>query len=433
MQYTSCNFFHFFSSVAVFVGFPVLHLVVLATKYSSLHAVWIDLGQSPTVAAVLWDYQSIINHVSFCFCKCCVTFVHIVNDVVSFFQQSGEFFVIVEQFCIVLIFFYTADVGVFCGVVSVVVTVCFLNQVVLWVTVVSAPTVQSYRMQVRNVNFLIAGFDEGLDVQLYMFQDGPTEIASMESGSIDVAYIGPGAHKLCIKGQADIFCFSQLGNADCVMGLKSHGVNSLEDLKGKKVAYASGTSSETILKRALNSVGLTMDDIEAYDMEVSNMVSAIVSCAIDACAPWSPSSTTIANELGDDVQTFCTNTTFSDIAADCASWICMPSYAETNKDVLVKFTKALYKAMDFASNPDNYDEVAGYVAQECGTDKESALAQTGDGAWLDSATLLKYVGDGTIKGYYEVQQKNFIDNGDVESEVPVEDYVLFDVMEEAGK
>ena len=152
--------------------------------------------------------------------------------------------------------------------------------------------------------------DEGLDVQLYMFQDGPTEIASMESGSIDVAYIGPGAHKLCIKGQADIFCFSQLGNADCVMGLKSHGVNSLEDLKGKKVAYASGTSSETILKRALNSVGLTMDDIEAYDMEVSNMVSAIVSGSIDACAPWSPSSTTIANELGDDVQTFCTNTTF---------------------------------------------------------------------------------------------------------------------------
>ena len=72
------------------------------------------------------------------------------------------------------------------------------------------------------------------------------------------------------------------------MGLKSHGVNSLEDLKGKKVAYASGTSSETILKRALNSVGLTMDDIEAYDMEVSNMVSAIVSGSIDACAPWSP-------------------------------------------------------------------------------------------------------------------------------------------------
>ena len=33
--------------------------------------------------------------------------------------------------------------------------------------------------------------EEGLEVNMVMFQDGPTEIASMESGSIDVAYIGP--------------------------------------------------------------------------------------------------------------------------------------------------------------------------------------------------------------------------------------------------
>ena len=52
--------------------------------------------------------------------------------------------------------------------------------------------------------------EQGLDIKLYAFQDGPTEINAMESGSIDVAYIGPGAHKLCIQGQASIFCFSHL-------------------------------------------------------------------------------------------------------------------------------------------------------------------------------------------------------------------------------
>ena len=52
---------------------------------------------------------------------------------------------------------------------------------------------------------------------------------------------------------------------------------------------------------------------------------------------------------------------------------------------------------------------------------------------LTAQHFLNMQANGTIKGYYEVQQKNFIDNGDVESEVPVEDYVLFDVMEEAGK
>lgn len=176
-----------------------------------------------------------------------------------------------------------------------------------------------------------------------------------------------------------------------------------------------------------------MDDIKAYDMEISNMVSAMVSGSIDACAPWSPSSATIAKELGDDVVKFCSNTTFSDIAADCASWICMPGYADTNKDVLVKFTRALYKAMDYGSQEANFEEVAGYVAKECGTDVEGAMTQTGDGAWLNSEQLLGYVADGTIKGYYEVQMKNFLDAGAIEEEVPVEDFVLFDVMEEAGK
>ena len=44
--------------------------------------------------------------------------------------------------------------------------------------------------------------EEGIDVNLVQFQDGPTIIAAMENGSIDVGYIGSGAHKLCINGQA---------------------------------------------------------------------------------------------------------------------------------------------------------------------------------------------------------------------------------------
>ena len=78
--------------------------------------------------------------------------------------------------------------------------------------------------------------EQGIEVKMTKFDDGPTEIAAMESGSMDVAYIGPGAHSLAIQGNVDVFCFQQLGDADCVMGLKSHGVNSLEDLKGKRKA-----------------------------------------------------------------------------------------------------------------------------------------------------------------------------------------------------
>ena len=67
--------------------------------------------------------------------------------------------------------------------------------------------------------------EEGLNVTLYEFADGPTIIAAMENGSINLGYIGPGAHKLCIAGRANIFCMSQIGNSDAVLASKKAGIN----------------------------------------------------------------------------------------------------------------------------------------------------------------------------------------------------------------
>ena len=62
-------------------------------------------------------------------------------------------------------------------------------------------------------------FDEaGITVELTEFQDGPSIIAAMESGSIDMGYIGQGAHKLCIQGNAKIFALSHVSNGDAVIG-----------------------------------------------------------------------------------------------------------------------------------------------------------------------------------------------------------------------
>ena len=107
-----------------------------------------------------------LKHVSFCFCVCCVTCIHVVSDSVCFFYHLGVFFVSIQQSFVFWSFFSDfIDVGVVCRVVSVVVAVNFLTEVVLWVTVVSAPTVQSYRVQVWNVNLLSTALDEGVDRQ----------------------------------------------------------------------------------------------------------------------------------------------------------------------------------------------------------------------------------------------------------------------------
>ena len=269
--------------------------------------------------------------------------------------------------------------------------------------------------------------EEGITVNLVEFQDGPTIISAMESGSIDVGYIGQGAHKLCINGKATIFALSHISNGDALIG--GEGITSVEDLKGKKVAYASGTSSEDILVNSLTSVGMTMDDIDAIDMDPAGIVSAMLSGKVDAAATWSPNSLKILEEDANATK-LTDNMTFADTTVSLA--ICMPKYAEENRDVLVRFTRALLKAMDYAA-ADHQEETAALVAKQTALDQETVYEQRGDAEWLTGKQVSEGAADGTVEGYYELQKENFIAAGAVEVDPPVSDYVLLDVMKEAGE
>ncbi len=270
--------------------------------------------------------------------------------------------------------------------------------------------------------------EEGINVELVEFADGPTIITALNSGSIDIGYIGHGAHKLCINGQAKIFAFSHVGNGDAVIGLKSHGVTDVASLRGKKVGYASGTSSEQILKWALEEEGMTMNDIVAIEMDASAITSAMNSGALDACATWSPATFTILDAMGSDAFTLADNLSFSDKSASVASWICTPTFADNNHDLLVRFTKALYKGMDYRA--ENIEQTAEWVAKQLGAGYDTIYAQRGDAEWITSSQLISEINDGTIEKLYAVQKSSF--GSDVDQNTPVSDYVLFDVMLEAG-
>lgn len=271
--------------------------------------------------------------------------------------------------------------------------------------------------------------EEGLEITLWEFADGPSEIAAMEGGSIDLAYIGHGAHRLCINGQATIFAPSSVHSTDRIIVLPSSDVTSVDDisnLKGKKVAYNGGSSSETALNGALSAAGLTMDDIEAYEMDATNMVAAMTSGSVDACTAWNPYSVQILQNCEGALEL-----EFATDSVNLSSWICMPDYAEEHRDILVRFSRALYKAMDYSSNEDNWDYAVGLYATQCAKDKESCLVETGDATWFSAADVKNGIADNTMQNLYQRQQEMFIESEQVEGEVPLEDYVLFDVMEEA--
>ena len=277
------------------------------------------------------------------------------------------------------------------------------------------------------------GFFEkmGITVDLVEFQGGPAEISAMASGDIDIAQIGHGAHALCAEGEAMIFEIDCTSLADAVMGNKEKGVNSIADLKGKKVATTAGTSAEIILNLALASEGLSQSDLEIVEMDANGMVSAMISGNIDACATWSPGTMTITTAMGDKVVTLATNNDYLDQATFPSSMITTKKYADENRDILVRFTRALQMAMDYRAA--NIDEIAKLVAKQCMVDEQTMLDCVGEGNWLTGEFVASAVKEGTIKSYYENQQKVFIDGGRLTEAVDVNNYVLFDVMEEAAE
>ena len=69
------------------------------------------------------------------------------------------------------------------------------------------------------------------------------------------------------------------------------------------------------------------------------------------------------------------------------------------------------------------------LAKELDAPEDTMLAAVGEADWQ---TITEVCGDmDAIKTVYETQQGIFLDNGTITENVPVEDYVLFDVMQEA--
>ncbi len=273
--------------------------------------------------------------------------------------------------------------------------------------------------------------EEGITINLVEFPDGPSEVAAMESGEIDLAYIGKGAHRLCILGNAIIFAPSSVHTVDKVVCMPDSGIKTVEDLKGKTIAFNSGSSSETTFDNALKVGGLTREDVDPYDMGIDYMVPAAVSDDIDAAVCWNPYSGQILQQVAGSYEI-----EFADGSTNISSWICLPKYAQENRDILVRFSRALYKGMDWGSKEENYDTVAQYCADRTKTSLEANQLQVGDAHWFNIADLTSGLKDGTVKKYYEGMQNDMVQGGNIEegqAKEDVGDFVLFDVMEEALK
>ena len=175
--------------------------------------------------------------------------------------------------------------------------------------------------------------------------------------------------------------------------------------------------------------GLSVEDINTVEMTVDGMTTAMITGQVDAAAAWSPNTITLQDALGENYVNLGGNADFLDSAIFPSSYITTTKYAQENKDILVRFAQALNKAHDYRLA--NQEYMAKLLAKELDAPEDTMIRALGEADW---ETITKDCGNmDAIKTIYETQQQIFINNGRIPEAVPVENYVLFDVMEEAYK
>ena len=134
---------------------------------------------------------------------------------------------------------------------------------------------------------------EGLNVELKAFGDGPIVQQALSSGDLDMAYIGaPPVFQWFARGlNSRILAKVNYGQAALIANANSP-IKNVADLRGKKVAgLAKGSGMDLLLRGyvAKELGGLEPDkDVDIVSMPAANMNAALERGLVDAAFTWEP-------------------------------------------------------------------------------------------------------------------------------------------------
>lgn len=129
----------------------------------------------------------------------------------------------------------------------------------------------------------------GLEAELVDFVEDKEVNAAFASGEMDAANLATHtALKLYAAGlDLRIVLIEDASyQADAILAPKS--ITSIADLKGKKIAYEEGTTSDLLLNYALQQNGLTLSDVEPVFMPAADAGAALIAGKVDVAVTYEP-------------------------------------------------------------------------------------------------------------------------------------------------
>ncbi|MGI6448436.1 MAG: ABC transporter substrate-binding protein [Methanobrevibacter boviskoreani] len=131
---------------------------------------------------------------------------------------------------------------------------------------------------------------QGINVETSSFNNGGDLMTAMASGDIDVGYVGvtPALSSISKGIPVKIVSGAQREGSGIVVSNKS-SINSIADLKGKKVATPGEASIQyMLLEYALNKENVNISQVNPSSMKVAQMNDALKTGSLDAIVTYEP-------------------------------------------------------------------------------------------------------------------------------------------------
>ena len=209
----------------------------------------------------------------------------------------------------------------------------------------------------------------GITVQPIKFTAGPPFFSAFQSKSIDVGFMGtpPAVVGISQGVPMTIFAIENYApGSEALVARKESGINTLADLKGKKVATKRGTSGDYALQTALAKQGLKLSDIQFLDIDVSALIPAFSRGDIDAGWYWEPWQGQMIAAGGKQI------ITDGELGiAPGIVWVAQNDWISANGPVVEKLLAAIDEAAHVIST--DPQKAASYIATDLGVTQDLAL------------------------------------------------------------
>ncbi|HVX76529.1 MAG TPA: ABC transporter substrate-binding protein [Bradyrhizobium sp.] len=263
---------------------------------------------------------------------------------------------------------------------------------------------------------------QGLDLELRQFNTGLEVFQALIGGSLDVLSTGAVVSNFPARGQGKVFLINDIEVATAQLWVRGdQGIKTFGDLKGKRIATATGTTAHVFLDKALRANKIDPKDVQLLNQSMPAAVTSFVSGAVPAVALWVPFNITVRDKVPSAIK-LADASAYYPQAAIVDGWAAANDYYEPNKETLAKLIKGWAEANDYiiANSKDAMEALQkGHYSQMPLTDiNEQFKAQK----MFTSRDWKRLYSDGTVVNWLQQSTDFFMANAGIKDFTPASKY-----------